>query len=99
MRRCGRAHCTTACRKRDCQIVSGTCGYRNARNGKAGTAARIAGTGRIKRSNMRILVTGATGFAGGHLLELLLRSPDAEILAVGRHPEWPDELHHLADRV
>ncbi len=48
---------------------------------------------------MRILVTGITGFAGGHLAEALLAGSDAEITGVSRDPEWPAPLRHLAGRI
>jgi GDP-4-dehydro-6-deoxy-D-mannose reductase len=48
---------------------------------------------------MRILVTGVTGFVGGHLAELLLDSGGAEAHGVSRRAAWPPELSHLADRV
>jgi GDP-4-dehydro-6-deoxy-D-mannose reductase len=48
---------------------------------------------------MRILVTGATGFAGGHLIDLLLKRGGSEIVGIARHAPWPVPLQHLADRV
>ncbi len=48
---------------------------------------------------MRILITGVTGFAGGHLAEALLERPGVELVGVGRQTHWPEDLHHLADRV
>src|SRR5262245_57880287 len=36
---------------------------------------------------MRILITGATGFAGGHLADLLLRQAEAELLGISRRCE------------
>src|SRR5262245_12249785 len=48
---------------------------------------------------MRILVTGAAGFVGGHLVELLLAGDGAEVHGVARRTDWPPELAHLADRV
>jgi GDP-4-dehydro-6-deoxy-D-mannose reductase len=47
---------------------------------------------------MRILVTGVTGFAGGHLAEALLARGDA-VVGVGRSGAWPAPLRHLAGRV
>jgi GDP-4-dehydro-6-deoxy-D-mannose reductase len=48
---------------------------------------------------MRILVTGATGFAGGHLVEALLSQGNERIVGVARHAVWPDVWNHLAGRV
>lgn len=48
---------------------------------------------------MRILVTGATGFVGGHLAELLSATGGAEVCGVARRGDWPPEVAHLADRV
>ena len=48
---------------------------------------------------MRILLTGATGFAGGHLAEALLAKPDVELLGVSSGGEWPSALRHLDGRM
>jgi GDP-4-dehydro-6-deoxy-D-mannose reductase len=48
---------------------------------------------------MRILVTGATGFAGGHLAEALAARPGVEVVGVARRPGWPAEWRHLDGRV
>jgi len=48
---------------------------------------------------MRILVTGVTGFAGGHLAETLLAHGRDTLVGVCRKPVWPDAWTHLADRV
>lgn len=48
---------------------------------------------------MRILVTGVTGFAGGHLAEALLAQGDHRVLGVARRSEWPDTCRHLASQV
>lgn len=48
---------------------------------------------------MRILVTGVTGFAGGHLAEALLAQGGHRIFGVARHPIWVDVWSHLADCV
>jgi GDP-4-dehydro-6-deoxy-D-mannose reductase len=48
---------------------------------------------------MRILVTGITGFAGGHLAEALSARPEVKLVGVSRRKEWPSELRHLAGRV
>ncbi len=44
---------------------------------------------------MRILVTGVTGFAGGHLAEALLARGD-EVFGLSRSGTWPAELTHIA---
>jgi GDP-4-dehydro-6-deoxy-D-mannose reductase len=46
---------------------------------------------------MRILVTGVTGFAGGHLAELLRSQADVELFGVSRRGRWPAEWRHLAN--
>jgi GDP-4-dehydro-6-deoxy-D-mannose reductase len=48
---------------------------------------------------MRILVTGVTGFVGGHLAELLFTAVGAEIHGFARRAKWPAELTHFAERV
>src|SRR5260370_22970079 len=48
---------------------------------------------------MRILVTGITGFAGGHLAEALVARGGADVLGLNRHAGWPPELAYLAGRV
>jgi GDP-4-dehydro-6-deoxy-D-mannose reductase len=48
---------------------------------------------------MRILVTGATGFAGGHLIEALLSRGDDCVVGLSRQADWPDVWTHLAGRV
>src|SRR6266699_5550209 len=48
---------------------------------------------------MRILLTGATGFAGGHLAEALLAGGNVELFGVSRRAQWPAEWQHLAGRV
>src|SRR3954447_20114063 len=48
---------------------------------------------------MRILITGATGFAGGHLAEALLARSDAHVFGLSRRAQWPAEWRHLAERV
>jgi GDP-4-dehydro-6-deoxy-D-mannose reductase len=47
---------------------------------------------------MRTLVTGVTGFAGGHLAEALLDRGDA-VTGIGRAATWPAGLQHLSGRV
>lgn len=48
---------------------------------------------------MRILVTGVTGFAGGHLAETLLADGNHRVVGVARRAVWPDAWAHLAERV
>jgi GDP-4-dehydro-6-deoxy-D-mannose reductase len=48
---------------------------------------------------MRILVTGVTGFAGGHLAEALTNRAEDTITGLARHARWPDHLRHLESRV
>ncbi len=47
---------------------------------------------------MRTLITGATGFVGGHLTECLLAAGDT-VHGVARRDQWPIELQHLAVHV
>jgi GDP-4-dehydro-6-deoxy-D-mannose reductase len=47
---------------------------------------------------MRILVTGMTGFAGGHLTEALLAKGGAELIGLSRNGKWPGEWRHLASQ-
>lgn len=48
---------------------------------------------------MRILVTGATGFAGGHLVEALRVRADAQVVGLSRRGAWPEEWSSLAGAV
>jgi GDP-4-dehydro-6-deoxy-D-mannose reductase len=48
---------------------------------------------------MVILVTGVTGFAGGHLAEALLSRGEHRVVGVSRKAVWPDEWRHLEGRV
>ncbi len=50
-------------------------------------------------SRRRVLVTGATGFAGAYLAEALLASGDCEVAGLGRRPRWPAACAHLEGRV
>jgi GDP-4-dehydro-6-deoxy-D-mannose reductase len=47
----------------------------------------------------RILITGITGFAGGHLAEALLARGDIELHGLSRRGQWPDEWRPLAGKV
>jgi GDP-4-dehydro-6-deoxy-D-mannose reductase len=47
---------------------------------------------------MRNLVTGVTGFAGGHLAEAL-RARDEAVVGISRRAVWPAEWRHLAAEV
>lgn len=47
---------------------------------------------------MRVLITGITGFAGGHLAELLLREGH-DVVGAARRSQWPEEWKHLANDV
>jgi GDP-4-dehydro-6-deoxy-D-mannose reductase len=45
---------------------------------------------------MRILITGITGFVGGHLVEHLVAAGGHALFGVSRRGEWPTALAHLA---
>ena len=45
---------------------------------------------------MRILITGITGFVGGHLVEHLAAAGGHALFGVSRRGEWPAGLKHLA---
>jgi GDP-4-dehydro-6-deoxy-D-mannose reductase len=51
-----------------------------------------------KASTMRVLITGITGFAGGHLAEALLEDGRHELIGLSRG-DWPTSLRHLAVRI
>jgi GDP-4-dehydro-6-deoxy-D-mannose reductase len=44
---------------------------------------------------MRILITGITGFVGGHLVEALASAGTHRLFGVGRSASWPAALSHL----
>jgi GDP-4-dehydro-6-deoxy-D-mannose reductase len=46
---------------------------------------------------MRILITGITGFVGGHLVEALVRGNHA-LFGFGRQGVWPPSLSYLAEK-
>lgn len=48
---------------------------------------------------MRQLITGVTGFAGGHLAEALLARGNTEVIGLARHGTWPAAWGHLSGRV
>ncbi len=50
---------------------------------------------------MRILITGATGFVGGHLIERLVGDGEGghELHGLARHAQWPNQLFHLSGAV
>jgi GDP-4-dehydro-6-deoxy-D-mannose reductase len=45
---------------------------------------------------MRILITGITGFVGGHLVEHLMAAGGHALFGVSRRGVWPAKLSHLA---
>jgi GDP-4-dehydro-6-deoxy-D-mannose reductase len=47
---------------------------------------------------MKVLITGITGFVGGHLAELLLAEGGHAVAGLARHTEWPAGLGHLSGR-
>jgi len=50
------------------------------------------------KPKMRILITGITGFVGGHLVESLMPRGHT-IFGLSRRGTWPTQLSHLADQV
>jgi GDP-4-dehydro-6-deoxy-D-mannose reductase len=48
---------------------------------------------------LRVLISGATGFVGGHLAEALLARSGVEIHGLSRGGVWPPECAHLYDQV
>ena len=47
----------------------------------------------------RVLITGATGFVGGHLIEALLGQAGFELHGLSRRGTFPEEWAHLAGKV
>jgi GDP-4-dehydro-6-deoxy-D-mannose reductase len=47
---------------------------------------------------MKVLITGITGFVGGHLAELLLAEGGHAVCGFARHAGWPAGLRHLGGR-
>src|SRR5437763_10113863 len=48
---------------------------------------------------MRILITGITGFVGGHLTEALRAEGGHTLVGLSRAADWPPPLAHLAGAV
>ncbi len=48
---------------------------------------------------MRILITGITGFVGGHLVEHLMTAGGHALFGVSRRGTWPADLGHLSPHV
>ncbi|WP_246523419.1 GDP-mannose 4,6-dehydratase [Gemmata palustris] len=48
------------------------------------------------RTPMRILITGITGFVGGHLVDHLVSAGGHALFGVSRNATWPPVLEHLA---
>src|SRR5262245_28515550 len=60
--------------------------------------ARHKGLGALPRSRMRVLVTGVTGFVGGHLAQHLIDCGDS-VIGCARTGKWPGTLRQLGDTV
>jgi GDP-4-dehydro-6-deoxy-D-mannose reductase len=58
----------------------------------------MSGTGE-ESGRRRVLVTGVTGFAGGHLAEALLAAGGCEVAGLSRRAVWSPGFEHLAGRV
>lgn len=48
---------------------------------------------------MRVLITGVTGFVGGHLAERLLTEGRHTLFGISRRAVWPRDLAHLSTHV
>ena len=48
---------------------------------------------------MRTLITGVTGFVGGHLVESLRGEPGHTLFGLARTTDWPTAWRHLAGTV
>lgn len=48
---------------------------------------------------MRVLITGVTGFVGGHLAERLLADGGHTVTGISRRAVWPVDLAHLTAKV
>src|SRR4051812_42290029 len=62
------------------------------------TAETFLSSARIE-PHMRILLTGVTGFAGGHLAEALLARGGVELAGLSRNGNWAGYWQGLAGRV
>lgn len=47
----------------------------------------------------RVLITGLTGFVGGHLAEYLLGRGDVEVFGIHRWRSRTESIHHLLDKI
>ena len=63
--------------------------------GFTGPLPRVRSPGHFMRS----LITGVTGFVGGHLADRLAAGPGHTLFGVGRSGRWPAALTHLASSV
>lgn len=54
---------------------------------------------RLATPIMRVLITGITGFAGGHLAEAVLAEKNVELFGVSRQGTWPARWSYLKQQV